>query len=65
MNIDLIKTSDTEGAVFVKYQQTTRPPGPEYNITLPFRVKEDDMVEFKISQECLGDLINLIKRNFE
>lgn len=65
MNIDLIKTSDTEGAVFVKYQLTTRPPGPEYNVTLPFRVKDDDMVEFKITQEALGDFVNLIKRNFE
>ena len=66
MNIDLIKTSDTEGAVFVKYKLHKRHPfSPEYNVTLPFRVKEDGMVEFKISQESLGDLINLIKRNFE
>lgn len=65
MNIDIIKTSNTEGAVFVKYQLTTRPPGPVYNVTLPFRVKEDNMVEFKISQEALGDLVNLINRNFE
>ena len=64
MNIDLIKTSDTEGAVFVKYRSHTRPAGPEYNVTLPFRVKDDGMVEFKISQEGLGDLVNLIKRNF-
>ena len=65
MKIDLIKTSDTEGAVFVKYQLNIRPPTPEYNVTLPFRVKGDDMVEFRITQEALRDLINLIKRNFE
>lgn len=65
MNIDLIKTSDSEGAVYVKYQLTMRPPGPEYSVTLPFRVKDDDMVEFKISQEALGDLVNIIKRNFQ
>ena len=64
MDIDLIKTSDREGAVYVKYQLCKRPPGPEYTVTLPFRVKEDGMVEFKITQECLGDLIGLIKRNF-
>lgn len=65
MNIDLIKTSDSEGAVFVKYKLHKRHPfSPEYSVTLPFRVKDDGMVEFKISQEALGDLINIIKRNF-
>lgn len=65
MNIDLIKTSDSEGAVFVKYKLHKRYPfSPEYSVTLPFRVKDDGMVEFKISQEALGDLINIIKRNF-
>lgn len=66
MNIDLIKTSDSEGAVFVKYKLHKRHPfSPEYNVTLPFRVKDDGMVEFKITQEALVDLVNLIKRNFE
>jgi hypothetical protein len=60
MNINLIKTSEAEGAVFVKYRLHTRPPGPEYNVTLPFHVKEDGMVEFKISQEALSDLVNLM-----
>lgn len=66
MNIDLIKTSDSEGAVFVKYRlHKGHPLSPEYSVTLPFRVKDDDMVEFKISQEALGDLVNIIKRNFQ
>ena len=66
MNIDLIKTSDSEGAVFVKYKLHKRHPfSPEYSVTLPFRVKDDGMVEFKITQEGLSDLVNLIKRNFE
>jgi len=65
MNIDLIKTSDTEGAVFVKYKLHNRHPfSPEYNVTLPFRVKDDGMVEFKITEEALSDLVNLIKKNF-
>lgn len=66
MNVDIIKTSDNEGAVFVKYRLHKRPLfSPEYSVTLPFRVKDDDMVEFKISQEALGDLVNIIKRNFQ
>lgn len=65
MNIDLIETSDTEGAVFVKYRLHKRHLfSPEYNINLPFRVKDDGMVEFKITEEALSDLVNLIKRNF-
>lgn len=62
MNIDIVKTSMEEGAVFVKYR-----PGrvaPEYSITLPFRTKEDGMVEFKISEEALRDIVELIQRNF-
>lgn len=65
MNIDLIKTSDTEGAIFVKYQPNKRHFfSPEYNVTLPFRVKDDGMIEFNITQEALSDLVNLIKRAF-
>jgi hypothetical protein len=62
MNIDLIKTSNEEGAVFVKYRLSK--VSPEYSVTLPFRTKEDGMVEFKISEEGLRDLVNLIRSNF-
>lgn len=62
MNIDLIKTSNEEGAVFVKYRLSK--VSPEYSVTLPFRAKEDGMVEFKISEEALRDLVNLIRSNF-
>ncbi len=62
MNIDLIKTSNEEGAVFVKYRLSK--VSPEYSVTLPFRTKEDGMIEFKISEEGLRDLVNLIRSNF-
>jgi hypothetical protein len=62
MNIDLIKTSNDEGAVFVKYRLSK--VSPEYSVTLPFRTKEDGMIEFKISEEGLRDLVNLIRSNF-
>lgn len=62
MNIDLIKTSNEEGAVFVKYRLSK--VSPEYSVTLPFHTKEDGMVEFKISEEGLRDLVNLIRSNF-
>lgn len=66
MDIDLIKTSDSEGAVYVKYKLPKRYSfSPEYSVTLPFRIKDDGMVEFKISQETLSDLVNIIKRNFQ
>jgi len=62
MKIDVIKTSNEEGAVFIKYHLGRLIP--EYSITLPFRAKEDGMVEFKISEEGLRDIVELIQRNF-
>jgi hypothetical protein len=59
MNIDIVKTSQEEGAVFVKYHLSK--VSPEYSVTLPFRTKEDGMVEFKISEEALRDIVELIK----
>ena len=59
MNIELIKTSSSDGAVFVKYRRHSL--SPEQSITLPFCIKDDSMVEFRISEEALGDLVNLIK----
>lgn len=60
MNIDIIKTSTEDGAVFVKYQ--TGKISPEYTITLPFKRNQDGMIDFKITEEALGDIVELIQR---
>ena len=62
MDIDLIKTSDSSGVVHVKYHLSKRPPGPEYTVTLPYQITADGMATFRLSQEALVDIINLIKR---
>jgi hypothetical protein len=62
MNIEVIKTSNEQGAVFVKYK--THKLSPECNITLPFHCGQDGMVEFKITEEFLRDIVNLIQRKF-
>jgi hypothetical protein len=62
MNINLIKTSTDTGAVFINYR--TSNISPEYNITLPFRCNDNGVVDFKISEECLRDLVNLIQQHF-
>ena len=62
MNINIIKTSQDEGAVFAKYRLSK--VSPEYSVTLPFHTKEDGMVEFKISEEGLRDIVELIQSNF-
>ena len=59
MDIELIKPSNSDGAVVVKYRR--HPLSPENSITLPFCVKDGGMVVFRISEEALGDLVNLIK----
>lgn len=59
MNIDLIKTSDSEGAVFFKYQ--TGKVSPVYEVTLPFTKNEQGLLEFALTEETLRDLVRIIQ----
>ena len=61
MNIDIIKTSNDAGAVYIKYQLTTRPPSPIYEVTLPFTKNEDSTIEFKMVEETLRDFVKMFQ----
>lgn len=59
MNINLIKTSDAAGAIFIKHQRS--PMAPEVEITLPFYKNDEGYVNFTITEEALFNLVNLCK----
>jgi len=59
MNVDIVKTSQTEGAVYFKYR--THKASPEYNVTLPFKTNEDSLLSFNMTEETLRDLVRLLQ----
>ena len=59
MNINLIKTSDDSGTIFIKHQRSKI--APEIEITLPFYKTNEGYVNFTITEEALSDLVNLCK----
>lgn len=61
MNVDIIKTSDNNGAVFFKYQ--TSKISPIYEVTLPFVKNEQGLIKFNMSENMLYDLVKLIQHN--
>lgn len=60
MNIDIVKTSNYDGAVYIKYQ--TSKFVPEYEITLPFSKNEEGLVNFKMTEETLRDVVRLLQQ---
>ena len=60
MNIDIIKTTNNIGAVFIKYQ--TSNISPTYEVTLPFTKNEKGLVEFAMTEETLRDLVRIIQQ---
>lgn len=60
MNVDIVKTSDKEGAVFFKYK--TSKISPTYQVTLPFSKNDCGLVEFKMTEETLRDLVTIIQQ---
>ena len=60
MNIDIIKTSNDNGAVFIKYQ--TAKLSPTYEVTLPFTKNEKGLVEFAMTEETLRDLVRIFQQ---
>ena len=63
MNIDIIKVSDNKGLIFFKYQ--TSKISPVYEVTLPFVKNDQELVEFKMTEEALHDLVRLIQHNIK
>lgn len=59
MDINIVKTSEDTGAVFIKYQ--THPISPINEVTLPF-TSTNNRIKFEMTEETLYDLVNLIKR---
>lgn len=59
MNVDIVKTSQTDGAVYFKYKLSR--VSPEYNVTLPFTIKEDGLLSFNMTEETLRDLVRLLQ----
>jgi hypothetical protein len=59
MNIDIIKTTNDTGAVFFKYQ--THKLSSVNNVTIPFVITSEGLVEFKMTEETLKDLVEIIQ----
>ena len=60
MNIDIIKTSNDAGAVYIKYQ--THKVSPTYEVTLPFTKNSKGLVEFNMTEETLRDLVHIFQQ---
>jgi len=62
MQVDIIKTDMQTGSVQFKYKLTSSTP--EFEVLLPFKI-DSGKVSFKMTEETLYDLVNLIRRNFK
>jgi len=60
MNINVIKTSNDTGAVYIKYQ--THKVSPVYEVTLPFAKNSKGLIEFNMTEETLTDLVRIFQQ---